>query len=29
MAEWNEAEHPRDDDGKFTYKNGENFMMKL
>ena len=24
MAEWNEAEHPRDDDGKFTYKNGGN-----
>ncbi len=22
MAVWNEAEHPRDDEGKFTYKNG-------
>lgn len=22
MGEWNEAEHPRDDEGKFTYKGG-------
>lgn len=22
MTNWNEAEHPRDEDGKFTYKNG-------
>jgi len=22
MTVWNEADHPRDDDGKFTYKNG-------
>ncbi len=22
MANWNEADHPRDDEGKFTYKNG-------
>ncbi len=22
MTTWNEAEHPRDDEGKFTYKNG-------
>ena len=21
MSEWNEADHPRDEDGKFTYKN--------
>ena len=20
--QWNEADHPRDDDGKFTFKNG-------
>lgn len=23
MATWNEADHPRDDEGKFTYKNGD------
>ncbi len=22
MSGWNEADHPRDDEGKFTYKNG-------
>ncbi len=22
MATWNEAAHPRDDEGKFTYKGG-------
>ena len=22
MTTWDESEHPRDDDGKFTYKNG-------
>ena len=24
MANWNEADHPRDDEGKFTYKGGGN-----
>ena len=24
MTNWNEADHPRDDEGKFTYKGGGN-----